>query len=62
MLIRISSNDHTDMLINPQKMTCVTETKEGCEIHFDNGNYIRTTASFKDVAKAMEQAVTPSED
>lgn len=59
--IIIHSCNHTDMLINPDRVTCVEEKENGCIIHFDQGNYIQTTASFQDVVDGMERSGGSSE-
>ena len=57
MFIRINSADHTDVLIHPQRIAFVMEEKNGCRIHFDNNNWIKTTASFEDVVKGIEAVI-----
>ena len=61
-ILRLNSDNHTDMIIDVEKITFVAESKEGCIIHLDNKESIETTASFKEIADAFEQAVDASAD
>lgn len=60
--VRINSENHTDVLINPDRVTFVEETTDGCVIHFDRGNRINTTAPFEDTVDAMERSGAANED
>lgn len=53
MFIRINSTDHTDVIINTDKVSCVQETKAGCCIFFSGEHYIESTAQFEEIAKVL---------
>lgn len=62
MFVIINSSNHTDVMINVQRITSVMENTDGCTIYFDKGNWIKTTAQFKDVVEGIEKAARTSED
>ena len=55
--IRISSTDHTDIIVFLDKIQYVSQSKKGCSIGLDNGCCINSDASFEDVSKAIEKLV-----
>ena len=56
-ILKIKSQDHTDILIFIDKIQYVIETENGCTIVFDDGSFINSTAKIGDVEKAIDKLI-----
>lgn len=53
-LLQIQSTDNTDVLIAIDKIQYVIQKKDCCMIGLDNGDCIRTSATFYDLKCALK--------
>lgn len=54
-LIRINSNDNTDMLIDAEKVSFILQKGDRTRLTFDNGQTVETGVNFKEIAEAFER-------
>ena len=54
-IIKIESQNHTDVIIFVDKIQYVLEKENGCTIAFDNGTFINSGAKIKDVEEAIDK-------
>lgn len=53
-LIRINSNDNTDMLIDAEKVSFILQKGDRTRLTFDNGQTVETGMNFKEIVEAFE--------
>lgn len=56
-ILKIKTQDHTDILIFINKIQYILEKTNGCTIAFDNGTFVNSCAKIEDVEKAILEAV-----
>lgn len=54
-IMRINSNDNTDMLVVMEKVSFVLQKGDRTRLTFDNGHTVETGVNFKEIAEAFEQ-------
>ena len=56
-ILKIESQDHTDILVFIDKIQYVLEKKNGCTIAFDNGTFINSSAKIEDVENGIIELI-----